>query len=180
MSYTTPLTAVSNAAFTAAQYNASDRDNMLVTPAGLATAAGQMYVSTAANAGAMRTPSFGHTTGADTTTSGSFTDLSGGAGPAVTVTTGTSVITSHGAASQNSVNGGGANMSYAISGATTVAADVSRMYRTDAQAADIFRGTTTHFTPGLTAGSNTFTAKYSIGSGGTATFSDRHVLVIPL
>jgi hypothetical protein len=173
------LTAVSNAAFTAAQYNASDRDNMLITPAALATAAGQLWVSTAANAGAMRTPGFGHVSAQQSTTSGSFVDLTT-VGPTVTSTTGTSVITSHGASSENSVNGGGANMSFAISGATTVAPDVSRMYRSDAQAADTFRGTTTHFTPGLTAGSNTFTAKYSIGSGGTATFSERHLLVIPL
>jgi hypothetical protein len=156
------------------------RDNFAETAPGKATAAGQLWVSTGANAGAMRTPSFGHTSGSSTTTSGSFTDLVAGAGPAVTVTTGVSVITSHGAAASSDVNGGGTNMSYAISGATTVAADLSRNYRTDNQAADVGRATTTHFTPGLTAGSNTFTAKYSIGSGGTATFSERHLLVFPL
>jgi hypothetical protein len=182
MAWTTPLTAVSNTALTAAQWNASVRDDMLITPAGLATAAGQIWVSTAANAGAMRTPGFTHTSGASTTSSnGTYVDLAAGAAPVVTVTTGVSVITSHGANMQNGTGGGNTNMSFGITGATTLAADDSKACRFQSPANnDSSRATTTHFTPGLTSGSNTFTAKYKSTTGGVQTYAERHLLVIPL
>ena len=181
MAWSTPLTAAANAALTAAQWNAIVRDNLLTTAPALASGAGQIWVSTAANAGAMRTPGFGHTTASQTTTSvGTFVDLAT-VGPAVTVTTGVSAITTHGANASNSTNGASAVMSYAISGATTLAADATRQYRViSATGGDQFRATVTHFVPSLTAGSNTFTAKYTTGSGGTATFSERHLIVFPL
>ena len=49
MAWTTPLTAVSNTALTAAQWNASVRDNLLMTAPALATTTGRHFVSTGAN-----------------------------------------------------------------------------------------------------------------------------------
>lgn len=156
---------------------------MLLTPAGLATAAGQLWVSTAANAGAMRTPTFGHTSGTSTTAAvATFGDLAAGAGPTTgAVVTGISVITAHGAALSNSTSGASALMSWACSGATTIAASASNCIRAESTPAGAeFRMYSCHFTPGLTAGSNTFTAKYTTGSGGTMTAKERHILVFPL
>jgi hypothetical protein len=181
MAWTTPLTAVSNTALTAAQWNASVRDDMLITPAGLATAAGQIWVSTAANAGAMRTPAFASVTAAETTTSISTYGNLATVGPAVTVTTGVAAIFGIASTITNGTGGGGGQMSVAVSGATTLAADDAWMlyYRTPTTPVS-FRGSTVHFMSGLTAGSNTFTAKYTTPTGGTATFGGRHLFAIPL
>ena len=46
-------------------------------------------------------------------------------------------------------------------------------------AAQTVQGSATFYVSGLTAGSNTFTAKYR-GTVGTATFSNRSITVIPL
>jgi hypothetical protein len=182
MAWSTPLTAVANATLTAAQWNASVRDDLNETAPAKATAAGQLWVSTAANAGAMRTPAFAHTTASDTTGSiGTYVDLAGGAATAVTVTSGVAVITGHGASMSNGTGGGNSNMSFAITGATTLAADDSKTIRyISPNNNDSCRMCAVHFTPGLTAGSNTFTPKYKTTTGGTATFGQRHMLVIPL
>lgn len=159
------------------------RDDLLETAPGKATAAGQIWVSTAANAGAMRTPFYGHITGACTaTTITTYGDPATGAvGPAVTVTSGISAIFALGAVMTNGTGGGGANMSVAISGATTVAADdsCSLQLRTSTAGWNS-RMSSVHFRPSLNAGSNVFTAKYTTPTGGTATYSERHVLVLPL
>lgn len=181
MAWSTPLTAVANAALTAAQWNASVRDNLLLTAPALATGASGLWVSTGANAGAFRTPGLAHVTATQTTTSiSSYGDLAT-VGPTVTLTTGPNAITFQGAAASNSTGGGSAIMSYAVSGATTFAADNARAYRVESGTANQqLRSTTTHYLPSLTPGSNTFTAKYTTGSGGTASFGERHLAVFPL
>lgn len=184
MAYSTPLTAVSSTALTAAQWNASVRDNTLVTPAALATTAGSIFVATGANAIAQRTPTAAHTAASCTATSTATygAPATGTAGPIVTVTTGTSAIVAVGALMQGTA---GANMSYAISGATTLAAvdDWSIQVRPPA-AAQNFRYSAVYLhspaTTPLTAGSNTFTAQYTTPTGGTGTYAHRHLLVIPL
>lgn len=154
---------------------------MLITPAGLATVAGQMWVSTAANAGAMRTPAFASITAAQNTTSiATYGDLAT-VGPVVTVTTGVSVIYGFTANISNGTGGGGGQMAIAITGATTIAADDSRMIYVKSFGNGIAtRLGQVQFQPGLTAGSNTLTAKYTTPTGGTATFADRHLFAIPL
>jgi hypothetical protein len=110
-----------------------------------------------------------------TTTSTSYTDLTT-TGPAVTLTTGTRVLVT---LSSIIFNTGVNNswMAVAVSGATTLAADDAR--------AIVVTGTTglsasrTFELTGLTAGSNTFTAKYKV-TGGTGTFQNRDIVVIPL
>lgn len=112
-----------------------------------------------------------------TTTSTSFTDLAT-VGPAVTVTIGVNGLAfiSFGATISNS----GANltsMSVAVSGASTVAAaDIRSMAHVGTAPETVMGG---FLLTGLTAGSNTITAKYSVAAG-TGTFSNRHISVVPL
>jgi hypothetical protein len=116
-----------------------------------------------------------------TTTSATYTDLAT-AGPAVTVTTGTSALVIVTA----SINPGGSSsgyayMSYAVTGATTSAAVDTR--------ASVYQATNGYNEESrwsaasvvtLTAGSNTFTAKYRRAVIGTPAYKDRDIFVINL
>ncbi len=68
-------------------------------------------------------------------------------------------------------------MSFAVSGATTVAAaDAEAVMQTGGQQ----QGSATYVVTGLTAGSNTFTAKYrSSAAANTCHFSNRALIVTP-
>lgn len=109
----------------------------------------------------------------------SYTDLAT-VGPAVTLTTGANAIVAITAEMQNSNAGGYTQMAYAVSGATTIAA-------TDATGIDLLQQATigvdsrsgVFIQTGLTAGSNTFTAKYKV-SANTGTWQNRNITVIPL
>ena len=111
-----------------------------------------------------------------TTTSTSYTDLAT-VGPAVTVTTGTSALVIVSLWLESS-GGTGKYASYAISGATTVAADDAWATSIVPTGASGQRVSVTHHHTGLTAGSNTFTMKYRVAAG-TGTHRDRHIVVIP-
>ncbi|MFI6228637.1 hypothetical protein ACIBCR_15150 [Micromonospora echinospora] len=180
MAWSTPLTAVSNAALTAAQWNASVRDNLLETVPAKATAAGQFFVATGANAIAARTPSSAFIATAQTTaTITAYTDLAT-VGPQVTVTTGTRAMVVLSAAIQNSSAAGGGNMGYTVTGASSLLVNDSTALRVRPAAANApERKSVVTFETGLTAGTNTFTAKYTTPTGGTATFSDRELFVLP-
>jgi len=116
------------------------------------------------------------------TTSTSYTDLST-SGPAVTVTTGTKALVIVSASLFNNQNQNQLTsfMSYAVSGATTVSASddwalaVSGINAIGYQ----FRVSFASMQTSLTAGSNTFTAKYRTGSG-TSEFKARSIIVINL
>jgi len=112
------------------------------------------------------------------TTSSSYTDLST-VGPAVTLTTGTRalVIIKAGAVTSNANNS--ARMGFAVSGATTVAANDVETYHSDSTLSYLHASSGFIIT-GLTAGSNTFTCKYKIDTSGTATFKDRIITVIDM
>src|SRR5688572_15513207 len=108
MAWSTPYTATSNDTFTAAEFNATYRDNMLETATAKATAnpevstdpdsgteivPGTFFVATAANALAERRITEGNIskdTIEDTTTT-TYTDLDT-YGPAISVVTGTAAI----------------------------------------------------------------------------------------
>jgi hypothetical protein len=114
------------------------------------------------------------------TTSTSYTDLST-SGPAVTVTTGTKalVIVSASLVNNQNQNQLTSFMSYAVSGATTVSAsDDWALAVSGIQAIGYqFRVSFASMQTSLTAGSNTFTAKYRTGSG-TSEFKARTIIVI--
>jgi hypothetical protein len=113
------------------------------------------------------------------TTSTTFVDLTT-AGPEVTVTTGTTAYVILTAQVFNNTVDKIAVMGFAVSGATTIAAsdDQSLFIRNalsggqEVQASAVYKVT-------LTAGSNTFTAKYKqFTSGGSAYFAYRGITVI--
>lgn len=114
-----------------------------------------------------------------TTTSTSYTDLST-SGPAVTVTTGTKALVIVSSDIQNNTGGGTSFMSYAVSGATTISAsDVTALaWRQDSTTTSKIVASKASVVT-LTAGSNTFTAKYRVSSG-TGTWVDREIFVINL
>lgn len=118
---------------------------------------------------------------AETTTSTSFTDLAT-SGPAVTLTTGTRVLVIVSGQGYVSLGAGGGStwMGVAVSGATTTAAA-----DTDA----LKQASSVNFYPDMlvscafvltvTAGSNTFTAKYRTAAD-TATWANRKIMVLPI
>ena len=112
-----------------------------------------------------------------TTTSGTYADLAT-SGPAVSVTTGTKALVTLGCGFQHSVTTALSNMGFTVSGATTVAAANASSVQCDCTVINTvrFRYSNTILVTGLTAGINTFTAKY-LTNAATATFSDRVITV---
>lgn len=180
MAWSTPLTAVSNATLTAAQWNASVRDNLLMTAPALATTAGSIFAATGTNAIAQRIPTNATQGGGETTSSTSYvTTLSGGggtAGPAVTVTTGPKALVAFHCRQSTSIGGTNVWTSVAISGATSISASDTWAISVDTTG-QLFHGLT-YLEAALTPGSNTFTMAYRV-SGGTGTFATRRINVIP-
>ena len=177
MAFTNPLTWIAQN-LTAVLLNQQLRDNMNETAPGIASAAGRLIVTDGANSIVERIPGTSFVTTAETTTSTSFSDLAT-AGPAVTVTTGTSALVTVSCNILNNTGGAIGFMGYAISGATTVAADQSIALGFESSAAgDQLYASWSHLKSGLTAGSNVFTAKYSV-TAGTGTFRYRYITVIP-
>lgn len=116
------------------------------------------------------------------TTSATFTNLST-SGPAVTITVGSNglaLVTL--ACSVTSTSNIGGLMGFAVSGATTVAASAANSIgmKVDSSTA-AFRLSGAFIVSSLTAGSNTFTAKYlSLNGGSSVTFQDRAITATPL
>lgn len=177
MAWTAPMTATANSVFTAAQFNTYVRDNLNETAPAKATAAGQIFVSTAANSIAARVPVTASVATTETTTSASYTDLAT-PGPAVTCTTGTQAIVSIRSGISDSTTQS-ALMSYAITGATTWSPGDDSYSLLNGGTAGM-HASAMYLHTGLTAGSNTFTAKYRSVAGSTGTFNFRKIIVIPL
>lgn len=118
----------------------------------------------------------------ETTTSSSFTDLAT-TSDSVTATIGGSgmalVIVS--AVGYSTVNNASNDMGFAVSGSSTVAAGTNGMFMRVGGSLFSLNISGTFLVTGLTSGSNTFKAKYRAAvNGGTATFGERRVSVIPL
>lgn len=172
------MTAVANTVFTAAQFNTHVRDNLNQTAPAIATAPGQIFVATGVNSIAARTMARARVETAETTGSSSFTDLAT-VGPSVTVTTGTQALVIITSAINNNTATVASSASFSVSGATAFSADNTVRIARDGVAANTlvrYSGATL-FT--LTAGSNTFTMKYSTQAATIATFSVREIIVIP-
>lgn len=176
MAWTSPMTAADGSIFTAAQFNTNLRDNLLMTAPGIATTAGQYFVATAANAIAARATSGAGVLVNEATTSQSYTDLAT-PGPTVSgLATGTAAFVFPYCWCVNSLATNMSMMSVDVSGASTVAPADSRSIGT---AGTTSVAASAVFNIGLTAGSNTFTAKYRVGAG-TGTFNYRRLEVLPL
>ena len=114
----------------------------------------------------------------EATGSTSYVDLAT-VGPSVTVTTGTTALVIFGALTTDTGNAGNnAHMSVAISGATTLAAsDTWQAFGTEF--GGIWQISNGYKFTGLTAGVNTFTAKYKkSGGSSTAEFQKRWLFVV--
>jgi hypothetical protein len=172
------MTAVANAAFTAAQFNAYIRDNLNETAPAKATTAGAIFAATGANSIAERIPSKATITTSQSTTSTTYTDLAT-VGPSVTCVTGPSALVLFAARAEHNTTGGIAIVSVEVSGATTLAANDDWAFNYEARAASSAqRQSSSELFTTLTPGSNTFTVKYRTASG-TATYEDRRITVIP-
>lgn len=205
MAWTAPRTWVTNEIVTAAMMNTHVRDNLLQAAAAKMTAAGDLLYSTAANAPARlaslaapghlvagatapawRTVDAALGIGSESTALGTgWTGLGVGEtgdGPdtVVTVTTGANALLMFWARGSVATLGTAYHIGYAISGATTLAANVNR--------AVYERPSTVNYTSqpgavvlqtGLTAGSNTFTLQGIATIAADASISRGYLAVIP-
>lgn len=180
MAWTTPMTAVAGA-FNAADWNTHIRDNLACVAPGITGAnASDWYVSTGANTLAPRSVKSGYVSTSISTTSTSYVNGSP-SGPSVTITTGTFAIVSMNCFITNGTAGAASSCSYAISGATTKAANDNTYLQIDGL--DVTGDNTDNSmriggsaAETLTAGSNTFQMVYRAASG-TAYFQDRRLIV---
>ena len=177
MAWTAPMTAVDNTAFFAAEFNTHVRDNLLETAPAKASAVGSFFVGVGTNEISERTPATGFVVTSQTTTSTTFTDL-GTVGPSVTLTTGTAALVILGCSLGNTTTNISSYMSFEAPG---YAATGNRAVGKTSQTAANMRLHASNYIwlDALTPGSNTFTAKYSV-TGGTGTFANRALTVIPL
>lgn len=184
MAWTSPLTAVSHTAFTAAQFNTNVRDNLLSTMPGLATYSDTSgyFVVSGTNEIIQRPPFRAATSGVGSTTSATFGDLAGSFGPSVALPTRNICLVML-TADLVCTNSGDptAIMGYEVSGATTVAPVLSRSIAASGFGATYNRVSALFVTPTLNPGTNTFTAKYRASSGGnTASFRNREMCLFRL
>ncbi len=110
------------------------------------------------------------------TTSTSYTDLAT-TGPSVTLTTGTKALVLIACQSSNGSTVE-RNISYAVSGASTISAGDSTAITVQGAANDTVRVAIFDYVT-LTAGSNTFTMKYKVNAN-TGYFLNREICVIDL
>lgn len=182
MAWTTPMTAVSNERWLATEFNTHVRDNLNETEVAKVTAAGQYFVSTGANALAARSAGSADEDNAGTTTSTSYTaTLSGspGTNPSVTKTTGTKALVHIACRQSNSIANTYTRVSFAVSGATSMAANDAWSIRQDGTAANQFKRFGYWTLIDCASGSNTFTMQYKVEAN-TGTFAFRHIIVVPL
>jgi hypothetical protein len=179
MAWVAPPTFTSGAALTAAQLNTLSGD-LNETAAGKATAAGQYFITTGANALFAQSPAYAQIDTSETTTSiGSYGDLAT-VGPSVTVAIRISAIIFYSALIANGTGGGGGNISYGISGATTFAAPNGHVLSSrDGIANESSQWSKVNWQTGLNNGTHAIGLKYTTPTGGTATFSFREILVLP-
>lgn len=177
MAWTAPMTAVANTAFTAAQFNIHVRDNLLETAPAKASLSGAYFTVSGTNQIAERRIASNGVSASASRSSTTYGDLSGSFGPSLTVTTGTRamVFMRTGAFGGTS----GSNMSFTVSGATTLSAELERSVGISIAGSVYNRYSGVVWLDALNSGSNTFTAKYRTLTGGTATFIHRHIMVMP-
>lgn len=178
MAWTTPLTAVSNAVYTAAQHNAL-RDNLLMTAPALATTAGGHFAATGTNAIAQRVSQVAGVNTAQTTTNTSYTNLTT-VGPQITATTGPAALIFMSSRVSNATAGQNSWVSYNITGASAISPSDNYALSYDSPVVNsTMYATYATLETGLTAGSNIFTMQYRVSSS-TGTFSNRRLAVFPL
>lgn len=183
MAWTAPKTFTAGSLLPETDLNTYLQNNMKESFAEKATAAHQYAVVSSANTLVARTIKAGTSvTTAQATSSTTFVDLAT-VGPTITsLATGTRALVIMTCAANNNTIGEEARMSVAVSGATTLAADNNYcVLSCDGPSASHYVQTSLAVVLVLTAGNNTFTAKYrSSTAGSSATFANRNLIVMPL
>lgn len=183
MAWTAPMTATTNTALSAANFNLHVRDNLNQTEAAVADPAprGKLLISTGANAVTWRTVWRDRRLEPEGTSSTTYTILDDdGVGPAITVRTGTTAVAWHACEMSNGTANAPSRTSISVSGASSVAASDAWCTLHDGRTAgNSTRFSSCHRFTGLTAGVNTFTMEYRVGSG-TGTFRNRELVVAAL
>lgn len=178
MAWTAPMTAVANAVFTAAQFNTHVRDNLLETAPGKDLVDNGYFVGTGANSIRQSVMAANTVATVETYTSSTYGNLAT-TGPAVTVTTGTAALIHLKASITSPATTTIAFMGYQITGASAVSAVDTEAIASTTTSAVMAGGT--FLVTGLTAGSNTFTAKYrNSANTGNCSFANRDITVMPL
>jgi hypothetical protein len=184
MAWTTPLTAVTNAILTTAQWNASVRDNLNTTAVALATtpgaSTGKWFVSETTNVIKERIISQAFVDAPETTASTTYADLTTN-GPIIsTLTTGIAALVFINARMSHATTNIATYASFEVTGATTtVANDNWAVVAENVTVGNISRSAASHLIS-LTAGSNTFRMRYRVESATNGTFATRKMQVIPL
>lgn len=178
MAWTTPMTAVFKAAWTAAQWNTHVRDNLNETMIAKATTAGRWFVATGANAIAEREIDSATLATSQTSTSTSYVDLT--TTVSVSLVTSTQALVFIAASQSNNGANNATYLSYAVSSATTIAAsDTWAVLHDGAPANDQTRYSSVHHVTNLTAGTNVFTMKHRVAAG-TGAWANREICVMGL
>lgn len=183
MAWTTPLTAVANAALTAAQWNASVRDNLNETAPAKAVTVGAIFMVTATNQIQQRktTADTYLGGGTDVTNSQTYTGLTGG--PSIGLTSEQASIVQSARISIDTA-GGTVFYSHEISGATTQAASDNWAIRHDSHTANRALTVTAiaHWPAGgtLQAGANVYTMRCRTAGAYNATLGWRQLMAIPI
>lgn len=174
------MTAISGSVFTAAQFNTFVRDNMLLTPAALATSPGSIFVTDATNSIAERIPVVARIDTTEVVSITSFGD-SPTPGPSVTCTTGShALITITAEMGNTTAATAGCLASVLISGATSEGPSFNQEIRQESTGtAEFQRCSTVRLHVGLTAGVNTFKMQY-MTLAGSMNIAYREISVIPL
>lgn len=141
--------------------------------------AGDFATAAMLNAWLLNNSQYAAVSASETTSSTSYTDLST-VGPSVTVTSaGTRALVMYNCgAFTNTASDVGHAMSFAVSGATTIAA-ADAYARTDTCTNAGFGFNVANFAfITITPGTNVYTAKYKCSAATTSTFNNRRILVI--
>ena len=185
MAWTTPLTAVTNAILTTAQWNASVRDNLNITATALATTpgagTGKWFASDATNSIKERIVQTATVAASETLgTAGSYLSITTNGPILSTVTTGIAALVIVSASCANSTANADNFACAEVTGATTmVAADARALrYEQYTLGATLLNRSSVSNLLSLTAGANTFRVLYKV-SAITGTFVDRNLIVMP-
>ena len=179
MAWSTPLTAVADAALTAAQWNSSVRDNLLETAVARASQSGSIFAGAGVNSLAERFPFSTNAWQQETTASTAYTNLTT-VGPTVTVTSGTRILISVTATTWNNTTGVLNLVGLEITGASPLTPLDTLALRSSSpfvNSPGSFAGSYVHIY-GVTAGTSTYQTKYRV-TGGIGTFDDRRISGIP-
>ncbi|WP_143066017.1 hypothetical protein [Streptomyces sp. CC53] len=180
LAWSAPITAVSGELLTAAEYNASVRDNLAECAPNIATQEGSIFQASAPNRIVERQVVSHRVPEEDSipTQQTSYVEIRN-AGPFVTAVTGASAlvfVTCEMAGNTNTQ----CSASFEVSGSTRISASDKWRVVHDAMEKDHFSRYSVARRVELNPGSNTFRMKYRTGGLGPFRFRNREIVVIPL